>query len=79
MAAMPTDSHHFSLDKVKALKAYFFRMRNSAKGTPEYNDLDTTVTLCEQLVAVMAENDALRKAGSERPSPPSGKPSKTDA
>lgn len=50
---MATDKQHFPLAKVKALKAYFEESRKSAKGKPEYGDLETTVKLCEQLIALM--------------------------
>ena len=38
---MPKEPEHFSLEKVKALRAYFMRMRNSSRGRPECADLDT--------------------------------------
>lgn len=50
---MANQPEHFSLEKVKALRAYFMRLRNSSRGTPEYADLDTTLKLCEQLIAIM--------------------------
>jgi hypothetical protein len=43
----------FSLEKVKALRAYFLKLRNGSRGKPDYDDLDTTVKLCEQLLALM--------------------------
>jgi hypothetical protein len=52
---MSTNLRPFSIDKVKALRAYFFRMRNSMRGKTEYTDLDTTVTLCDQLLSFMTE------------------------
>ncbi len=50
---MTNKPEHFSLEKVKALKAYFLRLRNSSRGKPEYADLDTTLKLCEQMIALM--------------------------
>lgn len=50
---MPKEIEHFSLEKVKALRAYFTRLRNGSRGKPEYADLDTTLKLCEQLIARM--------------------------
>jgi len=50
---MPKEPEHFSLEKVKALRAYFMRMRNSSRGRPECADLDTSLKLCEQLIALM--------------------------
>lgn len=50
---MANTTEHFSLEKVKALRAYFLRMRNSSRGKPEYSDLDTTLKLCEQMIALM--------------------------
>ena len=50
---MAKDTTHFSLEKVKALRAYFLRMRNASRGKPEHADLDTTLKLCEQLIALM--------------------------
>ena len=50
---MPNNTETFSLEKVKALRAYFLRMRNSSRGKPEYSDLDTTLKLCEQMIALM--------------------------
>jgi hypothetical protein len=50
---MPKEPERFSLEKIRALRAYFLRMRNSSRGKPEYADLDTTLKLCEQLIAVM--------------------------
>lgn len=43
----------FTLEKVKALRAYFLKLRNSNRGKSDYADLDTTVALCEQLIALM--------------------------
>ena len=43
----------FSLEKVKALRAYFLKLRNGSRGKPEYDDLETTVKLTEQLIALM--------------------------
>jgi hypothetical protein len=50
---MANTQEHFSLEKVKALRAYFLRMRNSSRGKPEYSDLEVTLKLCEQLIALM--------------------------
>ena len=50
---MPDNTMHFSLEKVKALRAYFLRMRNSSRGKPECADHETALKLCEQLVALM--------------------------
>jgi hypothetical protein len=50
---MAKNAEHFSVEKVKALRAYFLRLRNSSRGKPEYSDLDTTLKLCEQLIAVL--------------------------
>ncbi len=50
---MANNTEHFSLEKVKALRAYFLRLRNSSRGKPEYADFETALKLCEQLVARM--------------------------
>jgi hypothetical protein len=50
---MANNTTHFSLEKVKALRAYFEQSRKSAKGKPDYADLETTVKLTEQLIALM--------------------------
>lgn len=55
---MSKEAELFSLEKVKALRAYFMRMRNSSRGKPEYGDLDTTLKLCEQLIALMQPEQA---------------------
>jgi hypothetical protein len=55
---MANKPEHFSLEKVMALRAYFQRLRNSSRGTPEYGDLDTTLKLCEQLIALMQPEKA---------------------
>lgn len=55
---MASDFTLFPLSKVKAYRAYFTECRAAAKGTPEYNDLDVTVKLCDQLAAFMAEKEA---------------------
>lgn len=66
---MATDSRPFSLEKVKALKAYFSRLRNSARGKPEHGDLNTSVQLCEQLISYMSE----KEPESKKPAAASGK------
>jgi hypothetical protein len=50
---MATDKQHFSLVKVRALRAYFEQTRRGAKGRPECADLEITVQLCDQLIALM--------------------------
>ena len=50
---MANETMHFSLEKVKALRAYFLRMRNGSRGKPECADLTTALQLCEQLIATM--------------------------
>jgi hypothetical protein len=50
---MAQQTEHFSLEKVKALRAYFLRMRNGSRGTPECADHDTALKLCEQLIVFM--------------------------
>jgi len=50
---MAQETSHFSLEKVKALRAYFLQLRNGSRGKPEYADLDITLKLCEQLMALM--------------------------
>ena len=50
---MATNTEHFSLEKVKALRAYFLRLRNSSRGKPEYADFETALKLCEQVVGLM--------------------------
>jgi hypothetical protein len=64
---MASDSMPFSLPKVKAYRAYFTECRAAAKGTPEYNDLDVTVKLCDQLLTVMAQHEQkpLKKASAQ--------------
>jgi hypothetical protein len=66
MSAMPNDAVLFPLGKVKAYRAYFAECRVAAKGTPEFNDLDTTVKLCDQLVALMHEKEAGAKKTPEK-------------
>jgi len=58
---MANNTEHFSLEKVKALRAYFLRLRNSSRGKPECADYDTALKLCEQLIALMQP----AKAGKE--------------
>jgi hypothetical protein len=60
---MPIAKQQFSLAKVKALRAYFEQSRRSAKGKPEHTDLETTVKLCEQLIALL-ESAASTEPGS---------------
>jgi hypothetical protein len=50
---MSQTTEHFSLEKVKALRAYFLRLRNSSRGKPECADHDTALKLCEQLITLM--------------------------
>jgi len=66
---MNANSRPFSLEKVKALRGYFLRMRGSMRGKPEYMDLDTTVTLCDQLLSFMAEAEQ-RERGPAPEKPP---------
>lgn len=54
---MAQKEEHYSLEKIQALQAYFLHMRNSSRGKPEYSDLDTTVKLCEQLLALMQKHN----------------------
>lgn len=50
---MTSNAKYFPKEKVKALRAYYEQSRRSAKGKPEYGDLETTVRLCDQLLALM--------------------------
>jgi hypothetical protein len=50
---MKSTTQHFPLEKVKALRAHFLRLRNASRGKPEYADLDRTLKLCEQLAELM--------------------------
>ena len=50
---MANEPQYFSIEKVRALRAYFTRMRNISRGKPEYADLDTTLKLCDQLISLM--------------------------
>jgi len=52
---MPTTQQHFSLEKVKALRAYFLQLRNGSKNRPEFGDLDAAYKLADQLLGMMAE------------------------
>jgi hypothetical protein len=57
---MASDNATFPLSKVKAYRAYFIECRaaaKAAKGSPEFNDLDVTVKLCDQLVTLMSEQE----------------------
>jgi hypothetical protein len=45
----------FTLEKVQALRSYFLQLRNSNRNKPAYGDLDTTVKLCEALIALMGQ------------------------
>jgi hypothetical protein len=60
---MPNNATHFSVEKVKALRAYFEQSRRSAKGRPDYTDLETTVKLCEQLIGLMEPSKKPDTAG----------------
>jgi hypothetical protein len=61
----------FPLARVKAYRAYFSECRAAAKGTPEFNDLDTTVKLCDQLIAVMTDGQSSpAKTVKKPPAPP---------
>ena len=54
---MASDMTCFPLSKVKAYRAYFTECRAAAKGTPEFADLDVAVRLCEQLAALLSEQE----------------------
>jgi hypothetical protein len=58
----------YPLPRVRAHLAYFQEMRKAARGTPEFNDLDTTVNLIEQLVYVM-EQQQPKKEKKSTPAP----------
>jgi hypothetical protein len=58
---MANNTEYFSFEKVKALRAYFLRLRNSSRGRPEYSDLDLTLKLCEQLIALMQPAKAAKE------------------
>lgn len=62
---MTTDKQYFELPKVKALRAYFEQSRRGAKGKPDFGDLETTVKLCDQLIALMEppQKASPKKAG----------------
>lgn len=60
---MTNITDHYSLEKVKALRAYFLRLRNSSRGKPDHADLETTLKLCEQLIAAMTRADATPAKG----------------
>ena len=45
----------FTLEKVQALRSYFLQLRNSNRNKPAYDDLDTSVKLCEQLIVIMGQ------------------------
>ncbi len=61
----------YPLPRVRAHLAYFQEVRKAAKGTPEFNDLDTTVKLIEQLVHLMEQQqpkkEKPRSAPEEKP------------
>ena len=52
---MANDKQHFPLHEVRAWRAYFEQRRRSAKGTPAHNDLELTVKLADELIALMEE------------------------
>jgi hypothetical protein len=52
---MATNKMTYTLEKVQALRSYFLKLRNSSRSKPEYDDIDTAVKLCEQLIAVMEQ------------------------
>jgi hypothetical protein len=52
---MATSKMTYTLEKVHALRSYFLKLRNSSRGKSEYDDIDTTVKLCEQLISVMEQ------------------------
>jgi hypothetical protein len=62
---MANNTVHFSLEKVKALRAYFLRLRNGSRGKMEFGDHDTALKLCEQLLALM-EPARAEKASREK-------------
>lgn len=65
-SAMPTTQQHFSLEKVKALRAYFLQLRNGSKNRPEYGDLDAAYKLADQLLGVLEPlRSAKKKASAE--------------
>lgn len=68
---MPTETM-FPLAKVKAYRAYFSEVRTGAKGTPEFNDLDVTVKLCDQLIALMSAGQSAPAKASKKRSEASG-------
>ncbi len=57
----------FSLEKVKALKGYFTQCRAGLKGRPEWNDYDNAAKVCDQLAAIMQQDETPRKPGRKNP------------
>jgi hypothetical protein len=50
---MKINAMHFTVEQVKAWRAFYDESRRSAKGKPEYGNYDTALKLCEQLLALM--------------------------
>ena len=50
---MAKDMEYFTVEQLKARRAYFEQLRKSAKGKPEQADLDITVKVFDQLIARM--------------------------
>ena len=56
----------FSLEKVKALKAYFKQCSAGMKGRAEWHDYDTAAKLCDQLLAHMSQQETPAKPGRKK-------------
>jgi hypothetical protein len=61
------DDELFSLEKVKALKAYFTQCRAGLKGRPEWDDYDIAAKICDQLAARMQDGAAHGKPARKQP------------
>jgi len=56
----------FSLAKVKALRAYYKQCSTGMKGSAEWHDYDTAMRLCDQLLALMSQNEPAAGAGKKK-------------
>jgi len=56
----------FSLQKVRALKAYYKQCSAGMKGRAEWHDYDTAAKLCDQLVGLMSQEEQSAKPGRKK-------------
>ena len=61
-----SESGFFSTEKVKALRAYYKQCSAGMKGSAEWHDYDTAAKLCEQILALMPQNQPAAKPERKR-------------